>query len=530
MAAALFLGTTACGLTESSGTGTTTATSGTSDSAAGSAAGGSTVVNVGISSNVTDISPWGPADTSRVPIVATAYQMLFTTPGVSSDELVPVLGKEAEISDDGSTATVTLYDYITDSDGHEVTADDVVFSYETCKEANNEADTAYLESVTKVDDYTVEIKLNVGDENVLKKLLTHIYVVDEEAYNASNEIPAGTSPYRNTGYTSGSSYTFEKIDNYWQTDEAENAYNQQANVDKIVFQCIPETSQMTTAMETGELQFAINMDGREASRFDEGGENEEGFAVYSQVGIFTNVLLFNETEGALTSDENLRKAIAYALNKDTIVSTVLYGAGVAAKDMASESLRGYDTSWNDEDYYTYDADKAAEYLAQSSYNGETLKLQGVSDDSSLLELMQSQLAAAGINCEIATYENALWQQLKEAGAGESEWDISIDGMGGELVTNAWGLKFNPNNMSNGRAQTGNPDMTACELWETANASQDQADLDAFHDYVTEHCDALGVYATAEKCVTIDSITDVCVNNQGCIVPGSCTYTNYTVTG
>ncbi|MCC8045953.1 MAG: ABC transporter substrate-binding protein [Clostridiales bacterium] len=489
-----------------------------------------TVVNVGIAGTVTDISPASAPDTNEYPIQYTLYQRLFTTPSVSSEELIPIIGKSYELVEgDTLTAEIEIYDYVHDNDGNAITVDDVIFSYETYIAAATQTDTAYIDSMEKIDDYTFQLTLTEdATEATMIKLVTHLNIFSQTAYEENPETTTGTSPYKLTSYTSGSEYVCEKVDDYWQTDEL-NAYDQQANVDKIVFQCIPETSQMTTALETGEIQMAINVDALEAQRFEEGGENEDGYSVDTHSGSFTNVLLFNDTEDSLCSDENLRKAILYALNKEAIISIVLNGAGNVAKDMASSALIGYQDVWEEEDYYSYDADLAAQYLAESSYNGETLKLQSSSGNEDLLALMQAQLSAAGITVEIATYENALWQTLKVAGTGESDWDLCVDGLGGSRVTSAWKVKFNPDNFSTGLPQTGTTDETVVELLNTAVQTEEAEDLQAFHDYVVENAYAVGLYASAEKCVTVDTITDICYSYMGYVVPASCNYDNYTVT-
>jgi ABC-type transport system substrate-binding protein len=318
------------------------------------------------------------------------------------------------------------------------------------------------------------------------------------------------------------------IDDYWQTDEL-NAFDQQHNVDKLVFQCIPETTQMTTALETGEIQMAIDVDGREAARFEEGGEDEDGFTVDTNTGSYSLVLLMNCSDSSLCSDINLRKAILYALNRDSIVENVLSGAGVPGSDLVSNQLAGYNQDWLNEDYYSYNADKAAEYLAQSNYKGETLKLECEASNSATLEMMQAQLSAVGIKSEIQTYENALWQEEKVAGTGESSWDVCLDGVGGSLVTNAWKVKFNPDNFSTGLPQIGVKDDTLVNLLLTAADTQDADDIDAFHDYVVEQAYAIGMYVPAVKTVTVDTISDICYNHMGYIAPAACNYDNYTVT-
>jgi len=489
---------------------------------------GKTVVRVGLSGSVTESAPFAATNEYAEPLRNTIYQFLFVKPSISSTETIPVIGKSWEMIDD-YTARVEIFDYVHDVDGNAITASDVVYSYLTCKASGVQTDTAYIESIVAVDDYTIEMKLTEPSATTMLKLLTHIVIIDEEAHKANPDSTPGTAPYKLTSYTAGAEYVCEKVDNYWQTDEALVDYTSKANVDKIIFEIITEAAQTTNALENGEIQMAVGADGREAARFEDGGENDEGFSVDTNAGSFSLVLLFNCTEDSPASDVNFRKACLYAIDTETIVRIVLNGAGVAAKDMVSNQLAGYNTDWLTEDYYNVDIAKAQEYLAKSGYNGETIMLEGSNSYSGELELMQAQLSAIGVKSEIQTFENALWQEEKVAGTGSSGWDICVDGLGGSVITTAWRVKFNPNNFSTGKPQTGYLDQTLEDLLVKAHASQDAADIEAVHDYIVEQAYSIGLYASAAKCITVDTITDLVYNHKGFAVPAAANYDAYTVT-
>lgn len=497
-------------------------------SGAASTGDGKTTVHVALSGSVTEVAPYAATNEYAEPIRNTVFETLFVKPTVSSTETIPVIGKSWEMIDD-YTARVEIFDYVHDVDGNPITASDVVYSYQACAESGTQTDTAYIDSMNVVDDYTFEIKLTEVSQPTMLKLLTHIVIVNEEAHKANPDLAIGTSPYKLTAYTAGAEYVCEKTGSYWQTDESLIAPYSQANVDKLVFEVITEAAQVTNALENHEIQMAIGADGREAARFEEGGENSEGFLVDTNAGSFSLVLLMNCTDESPCADINFRKACLYAIDKETIVRIVLNGAGMAAKDMASNQLAGFNNEWLTEDYYDADPVKAQEYLAKSGYNGETIMLEGSNSYSGELELMQAQLGAIGVKAEIQTFENALWQEEKVAGTGTSGWDICVDGLGGSVVTTAWRVKFNPNNFSTGKPQTGYLDEKLQELLETAHASQDAADIEAVHDYIVDQAYAIGLYYSAAKCITVDTITDMVYNHKGFAVPAAANYDAYTIT-
>ena len=527
LTAAMVLSLAACG---GSGSSSGAASSGSTASAGTvqSTGSGKSIVRIGLSGSVTEIAPYAATNEYAEPIRNTIFETLFVKPTISSSETIPVIGKSWEMTGD-KTARIELFDYVHDVDGNPIKASDVVYSYEACKAAGVQTDTAYIENITALDDYTVEMTLTEPSETTMIKLLTHIVIVNEEAHKNNPDSTPGTAPYKLTAYTSGAEYVCEKTNDYWQTEASSVAYVAQANVAKLVFEIITEAAQTTTALETGEIQMAIGADGREAARFEENGENADGFAVDTYSGSFSLVLLFNCGDDSVASDVEFRKACLYAIDKETIVNVVLNGAGMAAKDMVSDKLAGFNPEWLNEDYYTADLDKAKEHLAKSGYNGETIMLEGSNSYSGELELMQAQLSAIGVKSEIQTFENALWQEEKVAGTGESSWDICVDGLGGSAVTTAWRVKFNPANFSTGLPQTGYLDQKLQDLLDTAHASQDPKDIEAAHDYIQDQAYAVGLYCTASKCVSVDTITDMVYNHKGFAVPAAANYDNYTVT-
>lgn len=524
---AMLMSLAACGGSGEGESATDAPAADSSSNAAAPAEPQKTVLHVGIGGSVTEVGPFTSVNEFREPIYNTMYETLFTTDSVSSTDTIPVIGKSWEMIDP-MTVAIEIYDYVHDVDGNPITAEDVVFSYKTCTAAAVQTDTAYIDDVYTTGDYTLEMKLSTDAASTIIKLLTHINIVSQAAYGQDPDTTPGTSPYKLTSYINGSEYVFEKTGNYWQTPEL-TAFSSAANVDKIDFQIITETTQTTNALENGEIQMAIGVDGREAARFEEGGEDEEGFIVDSNAGSFSLNMLFNCTPESPCSDQNLRLAMLYAIDAENIVKVVLNGAGVPASDMASNQLNGFNPEWLEEDYYGYDPEKAADYLAKSSYNGETLRLEASNGYDGELQLIQAQLGAIGIKSEIQTFENALWQEEKVAGTGESAWDFQLDGLGGSFVTNAWKVKFNPSNFSTGLPQTGYLDEKLNDLLFKAADTQDPADIEAFHDYLYGMGYAAGLYCPAAKTVSVDTISDFTYSHKGYLIPSACNFDNYTVT-
>ncbi|MDD2504430.1 MAG: hypothetical protein PHG58_11400, partial [Clostridia bacterium] len=88
-------------------------------------------VIIGLQVEIGDISPFGASQSGKHVIKHNFYETLFVfnSFGQPYDKLDKTLAKDIEIVDD-FTMIIELYDYIKDSEGNPITANDVVFSYE----------------------------------------------------------------------------------------------------------------------------------------------------------------------------------------------------------------------------------------------------------------------------------------------------------------------------------------------------------------------------------------------------------------
>ena len=122
----------------------------------------------------------------------------------------------------------------------------------------------------------------------------------------------------------------------------------------------------------------------------------------------------------IMNDLNFRKAVAYAINRDEIVTAVMNGYG---EPIETGCLWGYMTDYKASDIagYSYDPEKAKEYLAMSSYNGETIELTTAINDIILTAaVVQEQLSKIGINVEINNMDIPGLVSYAAAGNNQSE--------------------------------------------------------------------------------------------------------------
>ncbi|MFQ6088443.1 MAG: ABC transporter substrate-binding protein [Candidatus Methanofastidiosia archaeon] len=364
-----------------------------------------------------------------------------------STEVEPCLAERWDISADGLEFTFYLRKGVKFHDGTEMTADDVVFSFERQYNADHWAhgygEWAYwgwmfydVDHVEKIDDYTVKIVLSQPNASILTSLaMFTVSIVSEEAAKEWGEDffshPVGTGPFKFVEWIKDDHITLEAFDDYW---------GGRAKIDKLIFRVIPDTSARLLALEKGEID---GMEYPNPDDLDRINANPD-LVLMTQPGMNTGYLAINtgwgyndengngvfdpdtetwvRTEGAQDPLMNVlvRRAIAHAIDKKSIVENLYRGTAIPAKTIIPPLLFGYNDAIVD---YEYNPEKSKQLLVDAGYPDgfETvLWVMPVSrpymfDPPKIGEAIQSYLAAVGIKAEIYQVEWGTYLQETEAG-------------------------------------------------------------------------------------------------------------------
>ena len=204
------------------------------------------------------ISVEGDAYTSYVTLGSIFERLLEYDPDEAKLKLW--LAESYDVSDDGLEITVKLRDDICFSDGVPITADDVIFTYETTM--NPGVDAADIRNyynnfkeVSKVDELTVRFVFKesywktfevVGLFEVLPK---HIYEFDDpEKFNKRRSNPVGSGPYVFEKWDVGREIVLRRNENYW---------GHKPKLEKIVFRFISNDVAKVQALRSGEVDYMI---------------------------------------------------------------------------------------------------------------------------------------------------------------------------------------------------------------------------------------------------------------------------------
>jgi ABC-type transport system substrate-binding protein len=444
-------------------------------------------------------------------------------------KLIPQIAKSYTVEPDNLTYHVEIYDYVYDTAGNRLTADDVVFCFNRAKE-NGFNSTSFYDSVTKDNDYAVTIKLNNSMVGIFDQVAQVQALYTRKAFeDAGGEFgtkPVFTGPYKVTEWISGTSMKLEKNENYWQKPELRNVYAPQ-NVDIINFVIIREAAQLAIALETGVVDMVYNLNPLEAKRFEESGSSAKGFKVWNFTNLVTQFMYLNQSKNSIfANDLDLRKAVMYGIDIQGTVDGVLDGLGVISKTFGNSMIIDYQKAWDTENYFDYDLSYAKECLAKSKYNGQTVRIMVSGNElhGSLALVLQGFLEQVGIKAAILTYENALFNTYKY---DDTQWDIMFDqtSWSGPIPTQ-WRDKFDRRTFRDGKGgfiSTSDDKFQSLLEGATNMATYSPETVNAFHQYLKEQAYARGLFNQISKSVSTDIVVEYMNHRIGSMFPPGCKF-------
>ncbi|MEZ4676849.1 MAG: ABC transporter substrate-binding protein [Caldilineaceae bacterium] len=317
------------------------------------------------------------------------------------DDVEPLLAVSWEQPDD-VTYIFTLREGVTFHDGSVFNADDVIYTYERVMDENfssaRRADFLPVASVEALDEYTVKFTMSAPFAPFLTKLETlRIVPNGSDADPAVN--PIGTGPFTFVEWISGQSITLAKNPNYWQEGLP--------YLDEIVYRPIPEPSTRVVELQTGNVDLLNEVPQKDVAALEE----DANVQVFRIMGVVRDHVGFNMENEMFKDNPNLRKAIGWAIDRQTIADAIMFGLAVPAQVAIPTNHWGFNPAV--EGAFGYDLDKAKEYLAQADPVPDTISIKvspTYPNQIKMAELMQQSLAELGINLEIIQLEWSNWIQ------------------------------------------------------------------------------------------------------------------------
>ncbi|MFD2239323.1 ABC transporter substrate-binding protein [Aureimonas populi] len=339
------------------------------------------------------------------------YDNLYRYQG-NPPELVPWLAESHTMSEDGLTWTFTLREGITFHDGSDMTAEDVVYSFQRVLGLGRGPASAFLsylqpENVTALDERTVEFVLDtpyapflsaIPLVSILNAGLMREHESDEDwgsAWLASNAAGSGAYAFDPASYIPRGNITVERFEDHflgW-------AHNDDP-IDIVRVPFIAENSTRILALLNGEVQAT---DSYLPSDQVERVEAADGVHVASDESMRVMVIRMNNGKAPF-DNVNFRRCLSHAFNYEGFIDVILQGHAVRNPGPIPQTLWGAPA---DVPGYSYDLDKAREACDLARSEGapvdRTVSIHTQSELDLTLQaaqVLQGDARQLGLNIEI----------------------------------------------------------------------------------------------------------------------------------
>lgn len=373
-----------------------------------------------------DPGSWDPIDTFLVDWSKVANNIYDGLVQRGPDmKLVPGLATGWKVADDGLSIRFELRKGVTFHNGEPFDAAAVKFTFDRLLGAEGakgpqQSNYNSIDHVMVVDDYTVDMMLKKPDPVLITKLAGYGAMIVPPKYLTEkgdaffNANPVGTGPFSLVSYEPKVGIKLKANPNFW---------GGKPKLDGVDFRFIAEPGTEVAELQAGRLDIASLIPLSQIETI----KKQADLDVLSVPGPTVAVLRFN-TKSGITKDENVRKALIMAVDRETITKEILLGQAKPIVSFQSEISFGYDPALK---ALPFDPAAAKKLLAEAKIApGTAVQLDIRGTDATFREVAQAvagYLQGVGLKPTVKPYEVSVLLN-----------DIIPNGKTGEMFQTLWG--------------------------------------------------------------------------------------------
>jgi ABC-type transport system substrate-binding protein/DNA-binding FadR family transcriptional regulator len=339
---------------------------------------------------------------AELAVIDNMYEGLVTFD--AHEQLAPGLATAWRVSDDAREWTFELRDGVTFHDGAPFDASAVKRSLEYYGRRTSGYAFAVgaIASIDAADPRVVKVRYkdpfpDLARNCTLMRILSPKLLAGPDAAVERRVAtsPSGTGPFRFGMRQQGQSIALRANEAYW----GKGPY-----VQTLQFRVVPQESARVAALQAGDVDLVMQVAPLNARTLGHGGGKVRAAEsrTWTTVGLSTNTTL------KPFDDVRVRQALAYAVDRQSIVDKVLLGQARVNDSALPPGVYGYRPAAV---AYPFDAGKARALLRQAGAEGASLSV-GVSSEAVLGneigQAIVAQLSAAGFKAKLSVLDNATY--------------------------------------------------------------------------------------------------------------------------
>jgi peptide/nickel transport system substrate-binding protein len=291
---------------------------------------------------------------------------------IGPDGLAEPWAAESVEWEDDTNLLVTLREGMTWHDGEPVTAEDVVFSFQT--PMTDEAPmykpfVSKIANIEIVDDRTIRFtlsepwvafetaslaKLNLIPEHIWGPIIEDLANTEDNAESYQEEVPIGSGPYKFVAWKANEELILEANPDHWAAPKAE----------RWIIRIIPNVESAFGQLQTGELNFLMEWEG-DATLLQETADADPNIDLIATTELGFRFFAMNNRLPPF-DDPAVRQALAHAVPKEVIINNIFKGFAEPADSYVSLAI----DYWHNPDLpqYEFDLEQARAVLEEAGYS------------------------------------------------------------------------------------------------------------------------------------------------------------------
>lgn len=445
---------------------------------------GKTSLTIDLPGDAATLDPHLQWNTDSYTIYRNIFDNLLTRD--ADGKIVPQIATSWKYLDD-TTIEFQIRDGVTFQDGSKLTAEDVAFSVNRIIDpALKSPQLSQFNQIVKAEatgPSTVTLTTKSPYPALLAQLVKLSIVPEAYVTKVGNEEfnlkPMGSGPYALAAWKKGVETVLNANDNYWRGKPP---------FETVTFRAVPDVSTRIADLKTGKADLIRNLPPDQTNSV----KNDANTQVLSVPTERVGYLYINAQAGP-TKDLRVRQAIAYAIDRDALISALFEGYADPVNILGAPPVFGYT---DQVEGYPFDLAKAKALIKDAGAEGAKVEfITSPAYSQALVQAIQQMVNDAGLDVEISNSDQATFLKRRQGPA---------DNAGG-LAVGAWscacqdadGIIYPLFHTGSIWAKYSNPDFDkpVTDARSTLDENQRLEDYRKAYEILREDVPGIGLYQT-----------------------------------